>query len=150
MNTVTYSDETVISMVSENFIPVKQHLGDDKEWAEKYDVRWTPTFLLLDSHGHEHARNVGYLPVKDMLAFLTLAIGKEAFDEDKFDEAIRQFNEVICHYADSEMAAEAVYYKGVSGYKKAHDTSELNRAYQLLHNKYPNTSWEKKASVWAA
>lgn len=136
-------------MVLANFVPVKLHLGDDKEWAAKYDVRWTPTFLLLDTGGHEHARNVGYLSSQDMLAFLTLAIGKEAFDEDKFDEAIRQFNEVICHYPESDQAAEAVYYKGVSGYKKGHDASELTKAYQLLHKQYPNTSWEKKASVWA-
>ncbi|MDH4101331.1 MAG: thioredoxin fold domain-containing protein [Nitrospirota bacterium] len=148
MNTVTYSDEYVIDMISKNFIAVKLHLGEDKEWATRYDVRWTPTFLLLDGKEHEHARNVGYLPVMEMLAFLTLAIGKEAFDGEKFDEAITKFNEVISNYPESELAAEAVYYKGVSGYKKGHDASELSRAYQLLHSKYPNTSWEKKASVW--
>lgn len=150
MNTVTYSHEDVISMISDQFIPVKLHLGEDKEWVKKYEAKWTPTLLLLDSAGHEHARNVGYLAPRDMLAFLTLAIGKEAFDEEKFDEAIKRFNEVVCHYADSEMAPEAVYYKGVSGYKKGHDAAELSRAYELLHTRYPNTSWEKKASVWAA
>jgi hypothetical protein len=47
-----------------------------------------------------------------------------------------------------DVAAEALYWAGVSKYKATNDPSPLRQADRELKERYPESSWAKKASVW--
>ena len=52
--------------------------------------------------------------------------------------------------ADSEIAPEALYWAGVSRYKATGDASALQETAKAFQLQYRDSSWAKKASVWAS
>ncbi len=143
-----------MSFVLEHFVPVRVHVRDQaaeyRRLAEVYDQHWTPTILLLDPEGEERYRIEGFLPVDDLMPQLLLGLGHAAFGVSKFAEAEGRFGEVLDRYPNSDVAAEALYWKGVSRYKATDDASALTATAREFSQRYRGTPWAKKASVWAA
>ena len=136
----------------DSFIPVRVHARDQKDefarLGERYGVQWTPTILLLDSGGEERHRIEGFLPADDLIAQLTLGLAHASFAAGRFDDAERRFRSVVETYPDSDCAAEALYWAGVSRYKGTDDASALNDTARQFRERYTGTPWAKKASVW--
>ena len=148
-----WPDPRVVSFVNENFIPARVHVKDDsalfQKYGEKYNAQWTPTILMLDPSGEERYRIEGFLPRDEFLAQLMLGRAQIAFAQQKWDEAERRFREVVEKFPDTDAAPEALYWAGVAPYKGTHDASSLKRTADAFKDRYQNTSWAKKASVWA-
>ena len=64
-------------------------------------------------------------------------------------DAEQGFAEVIERYAETAAAPEAVYWRGVTLYKKTNDHTVLGGVAEELAEKYPESVWAKKASVWS-
>lgn len=148
-----YPDPAVSSLIGERFIPVRAHVRQQPEafqqLGKRYDAHWTPTILVLDSTGAERHRIEGFLPVDDFLAQLRLGLGHSAFAQGRFDEAGREFGAVETHHPDSDAAAEALYWAGVSRYKRSGDAAALRETARAFRERYTTSPWAKKASVWA-
>jgi TolA-binding protein len=138
--------------VIENFIParinVRQQPDDWARYGERYGVQWTPTTLIVDPSGEERHRIEGFLPVEEFLPQLALGLAKSAFARQQFAEADRRFREIVERYPDSDAAAEALYWAGVSRYKATNDAAGLAHTAEAFAQRYQNTAWAKKASVW--
>ena len=104
----------------------------------------------LDPEGVERHRIEGFLPADDFLAQLTLGLGHSAFAREDFAAAERWFREVVDRYPASEAAPEALYWAGVAHYKVTGDPAALVETAAQFTQRYQDTSWGKKASVWAA
>lgn len=111
---------------------------------------WTPTAIILDENGKERFRIEGYLPKDDFAAHLLIGLARVAFMNKKWAEAERLYNEVAQKYPNSTSAPEAVYWVGVSKYRKTNDHHALGEVPKTLQQKYPNSVWAKKAIPWAA
>ena len=131
-------------------MPVRFHVKTQPKAFERFGARWTPTVLLLDQSGAERHRIEGFLPPPDFAAQLLLGLGHAAFSAGQFAEAQRRFGEVLEKYPENEAAPEAQYWKGVSRYKETGDGSALGDTAKAFAGRYTDTSWAKKASVWAA
>jgi hypothetical protein len=64
-------------------------------------------------------------------------------------QAERRFREVVDRYPRSEAAVEALYRAGESRYKATGDAAALADTSRQFKARYADTSWAKKASVWA-
>ena len=139
--------------ITDNFIPARVHVkeqpADFKSFGERFGAQWTPTILLLDADAVERYRIEGFLPANDFLAQLTLGLGHAAFKRQDWKEAERLFREALVRYPKSEAAPEALYWAGVARYKGSNDASALAETAQAFADRYTDTSWAKKASVWA-
>lgn len=148
-----YPDTRVAEFIENNFVPVRVHAREQsdqfKQLGARYSALWTPTILFLDNNGDERHRIEGFLPVEDFLPQLLLGVGHTAFGEGNFADAQRRFSEVIERYPESDAAAEAQYWKGVSKYKASGDASALAATAHEFTKRYGDTQWAKKASVWA-
>ena len=148
-----WPDERVVSFVNENFIPARVHVKEDAEayrrFADKYNAQWTPTILELDSDGVEHYRIEGFLPNDDFLAQLMLGRAHMDFKQGKFPEAEKRFREIVEKFPNTDAGPEALYWAGVSRYKATHDSAPLKETAQAFKTRYQDSSWAKKASVWA-
>ena len=60
METGTFLQENVSSYINEHFVPLKFVTGADEEKFRNYNIRATPTFLVLDQEGKELSRVVGF------------------------------------------------------------------------------------------
>jgi TolA-binding protein len=105
--------------------------------------------LLLDPDGTERHRIEGFLPAEDLLAQLMLGLGHAAFARQQWDAAERHFREVVDRFPKTEAAPEALYWAGVARYKAKGDATALADTAREFTRRYQDSSWAKKASVWA-
>lgn len=136
------------SFITQNFVPVKIHVKEQPGTFKRFGVQWTPTLIVMDSEGKERYQSDGYLPAEDLIAQLRLGLAKSAFARGQWDDADRRFLEITRLHKDSEVAPEAVYWAGVSLYKRTSDHHALGETAKQLSSGYPGSIWTKKASVW--
>jgi uncharacterized protein HemY len=129
-------------------VPVKFHVKEQPEAFERFGAQWTPTQIVLDPDGKERHRIEGFLPVEDFIAQLGLALGKLAFEHHEYAEAERRFHEVCAAHPSAGAAAEACYWEGVSQYKATNAADRLAATARLLRDRYPESEWARKGSVW--
>lgn len=147
-----WPNEQVVRFVNENFIAARVHVKENpdafRRYSERYKAPWTPTILLLDSEGVEHHRIEGFLPAEELLAQLMLGRARIAFDEQQWGEAERRFREIVDRFPNSDSAAEALYWAGVTPYKATGNPISLKGTAEAFKKRYQDTPWAKKASVW--
>jgi hypothetical protein len=149
-----YSDPAVAGYITAHLEPVRVHVREQaseyKRLAERYDSQWTPTILVLDPDGHERHRIEGFLPVNDFLSQLTLGLAKIAFQRQDYADAERRYREIVDRFPSTDAAPEALYWAGVSKYKGGGDATALTATATAFRDRYQDTAWAKKASVWGA
>ena len=142
----------MVKFVNDNFIPARVHVKDDaeafKRYGEKYNAHWTPTVLELDPNGEEFYRLEGFLPADDFLAQLQLGRAHMDFKQGKWADAEKRFQEIVDNLPQAEAAPEAMYWAGVSQYKATNDAGALKETAKAFTQRYKNSSWAKKASIW--
>ena len=147
-----YPDPRVADLIVTSFHPVRVHVREDAEaWKRlglELGVQWTPTVLILDSAGVERHRIEGFLPADDFLAQVSLGLAKAAFSRSDFADAEQRYRAIVDAYPNTESAAEALYWAGVSKYKATNDPTALQDTARAFGERYQESSWAKKSSVW--
>lgn len=147
MGAVTYPDEKVADFVMNRMVPIQ--VQSDSPLAAEFKITWTPTIIVLDYYGKEHHRTVGFFPPEEFIPSLLLGMGKIDFDTNQFNAAITHFDTILAEYSKSSAAPEAIYLRGVSGYKASHDAAPLKEAYEKLKAEYPASEWVKRAQPYS-
>jgi len=147
-----YANPQVARYLSEHLETVRVHVRDQKDeykrLSERYNAQWTPTVLILDADGEERHRIEGFLPADDFLPQVALGLAKSAFQRQDYGEAERRYREIVDRFPSSDAAPEALYWAGVSNYKATGDASALRATTNAFGQRYQDTAWAKKASVW--
>lgn len=105
--------------------------------------------MIFDPAGKERFRFEGYLPPEDFLAQLKLGLARSAFASEKWDDAEKGFEEIVRSHPSADAAPEALYWAGVARYKSSHNGSALAETARQFKTRYTDSTWAKKASVWA-
>ncbi len=148
MGAVTYPDAKVAEFINNRMIPV-QLLFDAKPYADNFNIKWTPTIIVLDEDGKEHSRTVGFLSPEEFIPSLMLGIVKARFNLNRFNEALSEAGQIIADYPKSRATPEAIYLQGVAGFKSTHDPAHLKAAYQKLQAEYPASEWTERAQPYS-
>jgi TolA-binding protein len=117
---------------------------------ERFGAQWTPTIQILDSNGVKRHQIEGFLPTKDFLAQLKLGLAHATFGQQRFAEAEQRFREIAAESDSADAIPEALYWAGVAKYKATNDANALKETADKFRTQFPESSWAKKASVWAA
>ncbi len=144
MDAVTYPDKKVIAFITKNIIPLRVPYNA-VPLSKDFNVKWTPTLVVLDASGEEHYRTVGFLPPEELIPSLLLGIAKVHFELDQFKDAIPNLEKILKDYPKSGAAPEAVYLRGVCGFENTHNPKLLKQAYERLQKEYPQSEWVKRA-----
>jgi hypothetical protein len=144
MGAVTFPDAKVIAFINQNMIPIRL-AHDHKPLAEQFQVKWTPALVTLDTEGKEHHRTVGFLSPEELIPSLLLGRGKVDFDHENFAKALVTLEDLLKDYPKSAAAPEAIFLRGVCGYKSANNPKSLKEAYERLAKDYPDSEWTKRA-----
>jgi tetratricopeptide (TPR) repeat protein len=147
-----YPDERVARIINEHFVPARVHVKeqpqDFQRLGDRFNAHWTPTTLFLEPDGTERHRIEGFLPTEDFAAQLTLGLGKAAFARQEWEDAEKRFREVVETYPNTSVAAEGLYWTGVARYKRTNDPEELRETAREFSQRYEDSEWAKRASVW--
>jgi len=147
MDTVTYPDPRVAEFVEHHFLPVRLKVKEDPALVENYLVSWTPNMVMADEKDRVHYRVEGYLPPEDLVAHLSLGIGKFWLNRKQFEQAQGRFEEVSQRHPGTAAGAEALYWLGVFQYKQSHDPGQLRPSWQRLAREYPESEWTRRTQI---
>lgn len=103
----TLADPEVVEFVDHHLVPLKLQLVEDWRLATQMRVQDAPTLVLLDEYGLAHHHIHGDLSPSELLAELSLGLGKIWLDHDFFERASQRFASVIKRHPDSSAAEEA-------------------------------------------
>lgn len=144
MDAVTYPDNAVAEFTGSSVIPLRIP-SDSEPLASQFEIKWTPTLVVLDGTGKEHWRSVGFIPPEEFASTILLGVAKTHYDFDQFDGCLKALDTIIGQYPKSSSAPEAVFWKGVVGYKSTHDPKPLRHAYDRLAAEYAASKWTQHA-----
>jgi len=144
MGAVTFPDAKVIAFIKQNLIPIRLP-HDHKPLAEQFQVKWTPALVTLDTEGKEHHRTVGFLSPEELIPSLLLGKAKIDFDHEDFAKALVSLEALLKDYPKSGAAPEAIFLRGVCGYKSTHTPKPLKEAYEKLAAEYRDSEWTRRA-----
>lgn len=143
-----YPDPEVSAFIVQRFVPVRIHIKEQPTMWKRFEIRWTPTVLVLAPDGSDVRRIEGFLPKDELLAQLGLALGFQAVKHKDWSAAREQFDRVVERYPETSAAPEALYWSGVSKYSASHDAAELKALGRQFKERYTDTAWAKRASIW--
>jgi TolA-binding protein len=103
----------------------------------------------MESSGKERWRIEGYLPKNEFRSQLEMGLARISFMNKQWADAEQRYAQVMERYSETAAAPEAVYWNGVSRYKKTNDHTALGGVAEELGAKYSESVWAKKASVWS-
>lgn len=104
----------------------------------------------MDAEGHERWRLEGYYPKDEFQAQLMMGLARVATMQKKWDEAERWYAQIVERFGSTKVAPEALYWRDVAKYNQTHDYVPLQSVAKELRERYPDSEWTVKASVWAA
>ncbi|SDO35878.1 thioredoxin fold domain-containing protein [Desulforhopalus singaporensis] len=148
MDKKTMASEEVVNFVNDHLIGLLID-SESKEAYDEYNTIWTPTLIVLDFHGREIQKTVGFHGPDSFLARMLLGTAKVYFAVGEYDAANVQFKKLMEKYPNSTTLPEAIFYHGINGYKQHNDPAALRRACEHLGEKYPESSWAKRATPYA-
>ena len=102
----------------------------------------------MDANGVERYRIEGYLPKNWFRGRLEIGLGRVSFMHKKWTDAQAIYAAVAENYADTTVAPEAIYWRGVSLYKATNDHTVLGEVAKELGEKYPGNEWTLKSLPW--
>jgi tetratricopeptide (TPR) repeat protein len=138
-----YPTDAVGQFLEGSFVTARLNVEDEKALAQRYNATWTPNLLFLDGNETVHYRIVpGSLPAAAFLPAVKIGLGKFRFDLQKYDEAIKCFDEVLEKHSGSLSAPQALYWRGVCYYKKG-DKERLVDSWKTIRKDYPDSFWSK-------
>ena len=142
-----YPDPEVAGFITQNFIADRAHVKEQQDVFARFGVEWTPTVLIVDADGTERHRFEGFLPKDDYLAQLRIGLAHAARSRGDFAAAERRYRELV-DGAPDDIAAEALYWSGVSKYKATNDANALAETATAFQSRFTDSPWAKKSSVW--
>ena len=104
---------------------------------------------IMDPDSTKRHQIEGFLPADDFLSQLKLGLAHSAFARQQWKEAESRYEDVVKTLPDSNAAPEALYWLGVSRYRGSGDVSALRQTAEAFKTRYTDSTWAKKASVWA-
>jgi hypothetical protein len=131
-------------------VPVEAHIKEHPAWFKRFDAIWTPSVLVLDSDGRERYRIEGYLPRDEFRARLEIALARLAALKKDWSTAEKRYGAVAEQYGTTSVAPEALYWRDVAKYSQSHDAAPLRSVAGELKQRYPDSEWATKASVWGS
>jgi hypothetical protein len=144
MDAVTYPDKAVADFASNAVIPLRIP-SDSEPLASQFMIKWTPTLVVLDASGKERWRSVGFIPAEEFVSTILLGVAKTYFDADQLEGCLKALDRIVTEFPKSCSAPEAVFWKGVAGYKSTHDPKPLRQAYDRLAAEFPASRWTQRA-----
>jgi TolA-binding protein len=79
-----------------------------------------------------------------------MGLARVDFMRKRFADAERRYAAIVDSYPQTKVAPEALYWRNVCRYNQSHDATALQGVAQELRERFPDSEWTVKSTVWAA
>lgn len=144
MASETYNDEEVAGAIMTRTTALRVH-ADALPHSEDYCVRWTPFLAMAMPDGRQLQKAAGFQAAAELTPWILLGQAKFDMVMRRWLEAMNHLELIISLHSKSAVAAEAVFMRGVAGYRQSKQPLHLKSAYQKLIEEYSNSVWAGRA-----
>ncbi|HTU83121.1 MAG TPA: hypothetical protein VMF61_13385 [Candidatus Acidoferrales bacterium] len=145
---MTYPFAPVVEAITEYAVPIQIDNSKHENNVFLHGIHhiWTPDVRILDHHGYELYRFDGFLPPAEFAARTLCGFAMAYLRLKRFEQAESLYVSVLRRYSTSYAAPEALYYLGVTRYRKDPDGDELLAQWDDLRSRYPESEYRVKQS----
>jgi Tetratricopeptide repeat len=145
---VTYPQAPVRQAIVAHAIPVQidNSKSENNLFLHSIHHIWTPDVRIVNTDGYELYRWDGFLPPPEFIARLQCAFGMAFLRLKRFDDAERCYTDVLRRFSTTYAAPEALYYLGVTRYRRDPDGDEMLNQWANLRSRYPMSEYRVKQS----
>lgn len=147
MNENTFSDQYIDRLIASNFVALKIH-ADALPYTEDYGVRWTPHFTVCRLDGFPLLEAMGHQSPQEFGPWLHLALARHNLNLRNWHAALSHLEIIISLHHSSGSAPEAVFLRGIAGYRQSGDTSHMKNAYTKLSEEYQASVWYDRSKPY--
>jgi len=102
MDAVTYPDPRTIEFVNRRLIALRVSASSAGPLPGRFNVKYTPTVVIVGEDGREHDRVVGFQPPEEFIPSIALGIGKALFNRGECGRAVDIFEGILADYPRSK------------------------------------------------
>lgn len=128
---------------------MKVNVKDQRDLAKKLRVIWTPTLFAALPDGTVLHQTIGWLPPADFLAEFGYGLARASLEARDFETASRRLRDTVTRNPSHDRAPEAMYWLGVSEFRRSGGTDAAKVAWKELAEKWPGSAWATRAG-WLA
>ncbi len=107
---------------------------------------WTPDVRILNHDGYEMYSWGGFLPPPEFIARTLCGFAMAFLRLKRFDSAEELYVDVLRRFSTTYAAPEALYYLGVTRYRRDPNSDELLTQWANLRSRYPGSEYRVKQS----
>ncbi|MEK7466294.1 MAG: hypothetical protein AAB074_02665 [Planctomycetota bacterium] len=131
--------------MEENYVALKVNVKEQRDLAKKLRVIWTPTVFAALPDGSILHQTIGWLPPADFLAEFAYGLARAALEARDFDNASRLLRDSVGRAPQHDRAPEAMYWLGVSEFRRTGGIEAAKVAWKELSDKWPRSAWATRA-----
>ncbi len=146
MESDSFTRQKVIDLFQKGILAVRVS-PQEPSWYKTYNVKFTPTCILLNPEGNEEERSTGFLEANGMMAFLLLGIAKCCYDTGRLEEGGAYIETLTKDYPNSAQAPEGFFLRGIFRYHADHNRDHFKESFDILHERYHDSIWMKRARL---
>jgi len=90
MNQKTFTDESVIAFLNENFVPIRVNAEEQRDVAKKYGVSKFPNNWFIGEDQAEIGKRPGFIPADIMLKMLQY-VSSDSFKDMSFQDYVDNY-----------------------------------------------------------
>jgi hypothetical protein len=145
---VTYPLQPVVDAIVSHGVPLQLDNSkvENNKLLHSFHHIWTPDIRILNHDGAELYRSDGFLPPPEFAARTLCGYGMAYLRSKRFDQAEACYTDVLSHFSTTYAAPEALYYLGVTRYRRDPDGDELLTQWANLRSRYPISEYRVKQS----
>jgi tetratricopeptide (TPR) repeat protein len=145
---VTYPQQDVAEAIAAHGVPVQvdNSKAENNKFLHSIHHIWTPDVRILYHDGSELYRWDGFLPPPEFVARTLCGFGMAYLRLKRFDQAEACYTQVLTRFSTTYAAPEALYYLGVTRYRRDPNGDELLTQWANLRSRYPLSEYRVKQS----
>ncbi len=145
---MTYPQLPVVDSILAHSVPVQfdNSKAENNKFLHGIHHIWTPDVRILYHDGSELYRWDGFLPPPEFIARTLCGFGMAYLRTKRFDQAEACYADTLTRFSTTYAAPEALYYLGVTRYRRDPDSDELLTQWQNLRSRYPLSEYRVKQS----
>lgn len=131
--------------MEKNYAAVKVNVQTQKDLAKRFGTLWTPAIFATTPEGQVVHQTIGWLSPADFLTEFTYGLARAAMNARDFEKASRLLRDTVAQGPKHDRAAEAMYWLGVSEYRRTNGIDAAKVAWKELVAKYPASTYAARA-----
>ncbi|MBV8152963.1 MAG: hypothetical protein JO029_00335 [Candidatus Eremiobacteraeota bacterium] len=145
---MTYPQPPVVDTIVKHAIAVQidNSKQENNQFLHGIHHIWTPDIRILHYDGFELYRFDGFLPPPEFMARSLCGFALGQLRLKRFDAAEAIYADVLRRFSTTYAAPEALYYLGVTRYRRDPNGDELLTQWANLRSRYPGSEYRVKQS----